>query len=141
MKMMIDKRKFLCYDNNGYIRSLLHIEKIYSHFKITLYVVTNKVINFKSAKWAFLQVNNSDEDFIVEHSLFIKPFALNVESNYYGEEIFYPHNLYENELEEIIMKRKFVEAGYTIKEYKGKKFDDDTINISYCSPKELKLEL
>lgn len=136
------KRNFVCYDKHGLIHSLLQVEKIHSHYKVLLYMAQNSVINLRNAKWCLLKVDNEEDNFLIESSLYIKPFALNVESIYFDEQIFYPRNLYEKEIDEIIMKNKFIEEGNTIKEYTGKKFYNlESYILPYCRPKELKLEL
>lgn len=69
------RRNFICIDEEGYIRSFLHVKELESkECESTLFVAKNKSKIFNFTKWGFLQANNKDEDNIIENSRFIKPF-------------------------------------------------------------------
>lgn len=138
------RRNFLCFDKDKYVRSILHINWIAEKelCEAILYVASNRVKSPSSAKWAMLDVENTDENFIVENSIYIKPFFLMVEKQFYpGITLFPSKFLYSDECSEIIFFKKFEESGATIREYNSKKYANGLPPVKEMRPSELKLSL
>lgn len=135
------RRTFLCFDNNDYVRSILHINKIDNIVEATLYVAANKTKYPNNVKWVLLKVETEEENSIVENSLFIKPFFSIVERKYYQNVDLFPFQLYYDMLAQTIFCKKFEENKYYIKEYNSKKYKNGLPDVDEMSPKELKLEL
>lgn len=136
------RRNFLCYDKDGYIRSLLHINRPKPEIcEATIYVAANQTKYVSSTKWVFLKVENEEENSIVENSLFIKPFFSIVESKYYPNTLLFPFILYYDNLSQIVFCRKFEEAGNTVKEYHSRKYANGLPPVPEMKPKDLKLPL
>lgn len=136
------RRNFLCYDKDGYIRSILHINRPNQDIcEATIYVAANRTKHLKQVKWVFLKVENEEENSIVENSLFIKPFFSIVEARYYPNIVLFPFMLYYDSLSQVILCRKFEEAGNTVKEYHSRKYANGLPPVSELNPKYLKLPL
>ena len=136
------RRNFLCYDKNGYIRSILHINRPNPETcEATIYVAANQTKYLPHVKWVLLKVDNEKENSIVENSLFIKPFFSIVEVKYYNGTNLFPFQLYYDSLSQSILCKKFEEEGNTIKEYNSKKYAHGLPPVHEMSPTQLKLPL
>lgn len=135
------RRNFLCFDDNGYVRSILHINKLESSCEATIYVAANATKSVQHAKWIILKAENEEENSIIENSLFIKPFFKLVELRYYPNITLFPFALYYDTLEEVFGCKRFQELNYTIKEYNSKKYKNGLPDVEEMSPKNLKLPL
>lgn len=136
-------RNFICYDRDGYVRSLLHVvEKENGIYKSTIYVAANRSRYNHKVQWAFLKVTNKEEDNIVENSLFIKPFFTLVKRQFYPNQDLIEESLFDSTVDEIVLCKRFEESMNTIKEYHSKKLDVEEIpNIQECTISQLKLSL
>ena len=136
------RRNFLCYDKNGYIRSILHVNRPSSdHCEATIYVAVNQTKTVSRVKWAFLKVENEEENNLVENSLFIKPFFSVVEANFYNGNSLFPFQLYYDALSQVQLCKKFEESGNIVKEYNSRKYAHGLPPVHEINPKDLKLPL
>lgn len=136
------RRNFVCYDKNGYIRSILHINRPNQETcEATIYVAANQTKYLSHVKWVLLKVDNEKENSIVENSLFIKPFFSMVEVKFYNGDTLFPFQLYYDSLSQFILCKKFEEEGNTVKEYNSKKYAYGLPPVPEMSPTQLKLPL
>ena len=136
------RRNFLCFDNEGYVRSILHVNKLENNCEATIYVAANKTKYPYYAKWVLIKVENDEENSIVENSLFIKPFFQLVELKFYPRIQLFPSQLiYADDLERVFSCKRFQEKNYTIKEYYSRRYANGLPDVEEMSPKELTLEL
>lgn len=137
------RRNFLCFDKNGYVRSLLHVNRNSSTeiCEATIYIAANKTKSPSYAKWILLKVENTEENSIVENSLFIKPFFSIVERKFYPNIELFPFQLYYDVLDRILATKRFEESGNTVKEYNSRKYMNGIPPVEEMSPSQLKLSL
>lgn len=136
------RRNFLCFDNEGFVRSILHINKLENHCEATLYVAANRTKIPSNAQWVLLKVENDEENTIVENSLFIKPFFHLVELRYYPNiELFPSQLIYSDDTEKVISCKRFQECNYHMREYNSRKYMNGLPPVEEMSPKDLKLPL
>ena len=135
------RRNFLCFDDEGFVRSILHINKLENHCEATLYVAANRTKSPSKAKWVLLKVETEEENSIVENSLFIKPFFKMVERQFYPNIQLFPFALYYDSVDEIVSCKRFQECNYHTKEYNSKKYINGLPPVEEMSPKDLKLSL
>ena len=136
------RRNFLCFDDKGYVRSILHINKLENGCEATIYVAANKTKIPSKAQWVLLKVENDEENAMVENSLFIKPFFQFVELKFYPSIQLFPNQLiYADDLDRVISCKRFQESHYIYREYNSRKYMNGLPPVEEMSPKELKLPL